>query len=513
MHNVQSLRHDESVDQSNESTFGSATSAIKKLELTPLLIHGQAVAASNQATFERISPIDGQVASIAAAATLEDVDRAIESAAQAFQVWSKLSPTERRLRLLKAADLMDQKTEQFIQIGMRETGSTATWYGFNVHLAANMLREAAAMTTQMDGSLIPSDVPGNMAMGIRVPCGVVVGIAPWNAPIILPTRALAMPLACGNTVVLKASEACPATQRLIGQVLHEAGLGDGVVNVITHAAEDAPQIVERLISHPAVKRINFTGSTKVGKIIAETASKYLKPVLLELGGKAPVVVLNEADVDEAVNAVAFGAFFNQGQICMSTERVLVQEGIADQFIQKLIEKTRTIRAGNPSTQQYALGVLESARAAQRIQHLLEDAQSKGADLPLGIHIEATTMQPTLVLNIQPDMALYREESFGPVCTVQRFGSLEEGVALANDSEYGLSAAVFSQNIAQALDVAKQIDSGICHINGATVHDEAQMPFGGTKASGYGRFGSKASIAEFTELRWITIQTQPRHYPI
>ena len=239
---------------------------------------------------------------------------------------------------VKSSRFNGPKTEQFIETGMQETGSTATWYGFNVHLAANMLREAAAMTTQIDGSLIPSDVPGNLAMGVRVPCGVIVGIAPWNAPVILATRALAMPLACGNTVVLKASEACPATHRLIGEVLHEAGLGEGVVNVITHAAEDAPQIVERLVSHPAVKRINFTGSTKVGKIIAETAAKYLKPVLLELGGKAPVVVLNEADINEAVNAVAFGAFFNQGQICMSTERVLVQDKIADQFIEKLIEK-------------------------------------------------------------------------------------------------------------------------------------------------------------------------------
>ena len=478
-----------------------------------LLIHGQSLDASNGASFERISPINGQVASIASAATLEDVDRAIESAQQAFQIWSKLSPTERRLRLLKAADLMDQHTDQFIQIGMQETGSTATWYGFNVHLAANMLREAAAMTTQIDGSLIPSDVPGNLAMGIRVPCGVVVGIAPWNAPVILPTRALAMPLACGNTVVLKASEACPATHRLIGQILNEAGLCDSVVNVITHAPEDAPQIVQRLIEHPAVKRINFTGSTKVGKIIAETAAKYLKPVLLELGGKAPVVILNEADLDEAVNAVAFGAFFNQGQICMSTERVLVQQGIADQFIKKLIAKTKSLKAGNPTDQQNMLGVLESRRAAERIQHLLEDAKIKGADLPLGIQVQDTTMQPTLVLNIQPEMLLYREESFGPVCTVQRFETLEEGIALANDSEFGLSSAVFSQNFAQAFEVAKQIDSGICHINGATVHDEAQMPFGGTKSSGYGRFGSKASIAEFTELRWITVQTQSRHYPI
>lgn len=478
-----------------------------------LLINGKSLNSSSGKTFERISPIDGSVASVSAAASLDDVDQAIQSAHQAFAVWSKLSPTERRLRLLKAADIMDSKTEEFIKVGMQETGSSATWYGFNVHLAANMLREAAAMTTQIDGSLIPSDVPGNLAMGVRVPCGVIVGMAPWNAPIILATRALAMPLACGNTVVLKASEACPATHRLIGQVLHEAGLGDGVVNIITHAGEDAPQIVERLVSHPLTKRINFTGSTRVGKIIAETAAKYLKPVLLELGGKAPVIVLDKANIDDAVNAIAFGAFFNQGQICMSTERVLVDEKIADQLIEKLTEKARQIQAGDPTTQQFPLGVLESTRAAQRVQALLEDAQNLGAKLPLGIKIENTVMQPTIIVDVNKQMKLYAEESFAPVCTVQRFKTEDEAIALANDSEFGLSSAVFSQDLAQALAVAQRIESGICHINGATVHDEAQMPFGGVKQSGYGRFGSKVSVAEFTELRWITIQTTPRHYPI
>lgn len=478
-----------------------------------LLIHGQSVAASSGRTFERISPIDGSVASISAAATLSDVDRAIESAHEAFKSWSALSPTDRRLKLLKAADLMDQKTEQFIQTAIHEIGSTATWYGFNVHLAANILREAAAMTTQIDGSIIPSDVPGNMAMGIRVPCGVIVGMAPWNAPVILATRALAMPLACGNTVVLKASEACPATHRLIGEVLHEAGIGDGVVNVITHAAQDAPQIVERLISHPLIKRINFTGSTHVGRIIAETAAKYLKPVLLELGGKAPVIVLDQADIDEAVNAVTFGAFFNQGQICMSTERVLVDEKIANSFIEKLVAKVKTIRAGNPLENDAPLGVLESLKAAARIGKLIEDAREKGANLPLGLDIQGAIMQPTIVVDVTKEMQIYAEESFGPVCTVQRFKTVDDAVELANDSEFGLSAAVFSQDLAQALAVAKRIESGICHINGATVHDEAQMPFGGVKQSGYGRFGSKVSVAEFTELRWVTIQTSPRHYPI
>lgn len=478
-----------------------------------LLIHGKSLDASTAETFQRISPIDGKVASVAAAATIDDVDAAIASAHRAFATWSALSPTERRMRLLKAADLLNQRTQQFIDVAVNEIGSSPTWYGFNVHLAANMLREAAAMTTQIDGSLIPSDVPGNLAMGMRVPCGVIVGMAPWNAPIILATRALAMPLACGNTVVLKASESCPATHRLLAEVLLEAGLGDGVVNVITHRAEDAPQIVERLVSHPLTKRVNFTGSTHVGKIIAEIAAKFLKPVLLELGGKAPVIILNDVDLDEAVNAVAFGAFFNQGQICMSTERVLVQSEIAEQFIEKLTAKARSLKAGDPRISENQLGTMESLKAATRMQGLLQDALDHGATLPLGIQIEGTVMQPTIIVDVIKQMKLYAEESFAPVCTIQRFETVDEGIALANDSQYGLSAAVFSQNIAQALSVAKRIESGICHINSATVQDEAPMPFGGVKQSGYGRFGSKASIVEFTELRWITIQTESRHYPI
>ncbi|MBF5008049.1 aldehyde dehydrogenase [Burkholderia pseudomultivorans] len=478
-----------------------------------LLIDGVSRGASNGATFDRIDPATGQVASRAAAATLDDADAAVAAAARAFPAWAALGPTERRRRLLAAADRMDARAGEFIETGRAETGAMANWYGFNVMLAANMLREAAAMTTQIDGAVIPSDVPGSLAMAVRQPCGVVLGIAPWNAPVILATRALAMPLACGNTVVLKASEGCPGVHRLIGSVLHDAGLGDGVVNVITHAPEDAPAIVERLIANPAVRRVNFTGSTRVGRIVATLAAQHLKPALLELGGKAPVLVLDDADLDAAVDAVAFGAFFNQGQICMSTERVIVDRKVADAFVDKLVAKARTLKAGNPAAPGVVLGTLESAAAAQRIAALVADASAHGAALPLGCEVDGAVMQPTIVDGVTREMKLYADESFGPVVTVQRVDGDEAALAAANDSEYGLSAAVFSRDIARAMQVAKRIESGICHINGPTVHDEAQMPFGGVKASGYGRFGSKASIAEFTDLRWITVQTAPRHYPI
>ena len=478
-----------------------------------MLIGGQSSAASEGATFERLNPVTGEVASRAPAATLADADAAVAAAARAFPAWSALSPTERRLRLLKAADLMDARTGEFIAIGVAETGAMANWIGFNVHLAANMLREAAAMTSQIEGAIIPTDVPNNMSMAVRQACGVVLGIAPWNAPVILATRALAMPLACGNTVVLKASELCPAVHRLIGSVLHDAGLGDGVVTIVTNAPADAAAIVERLIANPAVRRVNFTGSTHVGRIIAAHAAKYLKPALLELGGKAPVIVLADADIDAAVDAIAFGAFFNQGQICMSTERVIAHRDIADALVKKLAAKASTLKAGPPTDKSAVLGALVSPQAVQRVAALLDDAHAKGARVISAGPSDGAIMQPTIVDGISPDMKLYADESFAPVVTLQRVDNDEEAIRVANDSEYGLSAAVFSRDIGRALNVAKQIESGICHINGPTVHDEAQIPFGGVKSSGYGRFGSKASIAEFTDLRWITIQTGPRHYPI
>jgi acyl-CoA reductase-like NAD-dependent aldehyde dehydrogenase len=331
--------------------------------------------------------------------------------------------------------------------------------------------------------------------------------------VILGVRALAMPLACGNTVVLKGSELCPGVHRLIGTVLQEAGLGDGVVNVLLNAPADAPKIVQRLIENPAVKRINFTGSTRVGRIVAELAARQLKPVLLELGGNNPMIVLDDADLDAAVEAAAFGSFMNQGQICMSTGRIVVDEKIADVFVEKLAKKARTLVAGDPAKEGSVLGALISPEAAQRCATMIEDAIAKGAKLAAGGGVEGAIMQATVVDRVTQQMKLYGEESFGAVVTVVRVKDEDEAVRIANDTEYGLSSAVFTRDIARGLSVARRIESGICHVNGPTVHDEAQMPFGGVKASGYGRFGGKAAINEFTELRWITIQTGPRHYPI
>ena len=482
------------------------------MEEVKLLIAGRDVPAAKAATFDRLNPISGEVATRAAAATAADAKAAADAAAAAFPKWAALGPSARRALLNKAADLMEARAQQFATILSTETGATGGWGHFNVHLAAGMLREAAAMTTQISGEIIPSDVPGSLAMGVRQPAGVVLGIAPWNAPIILGVRAVAMPLACGNTVILKASEVCPATHRLIGAVLTEAGLGDGVVNVITHEPKDAEAVAEALISHPAVKRVNFTGSTRVGKIIAALSAKYLKPVVLELGGKAPLIVLDDADIDAAVDATVFGAFANSGQICMSTERVIVHEKVADEFASKLAKRVAALPSGDPRKGDFVLGAVVGKPTVDRVLKLVQEASAKGAKVLCGGESDGTIMKGIVVDKVTPDMSLFREESFGPQVSITRVKSAEEAVKLANDTEYGLSASLFTRDIARGIELAKQIESGICHINGPTVHDEAQMPFGGVKASGYGRFGGKAGVNEFTELRWITIQTTPRHYP-
>jgi vanillin dehydrogenase len=478
-----------------------------------LMIQGKDLAASDGATFERLNPMTGKVAARAAAATLADAANAVSSAAAAFPAWSALGPSERRKRLLRAAANLEARAPDFVDAMAQETGSTAGWAHFNVHLATGMLQEAAAMTTQIGGEVIPSNRPGLTAMAVRQPVGVVLGIAPWNAPVILGVRAIAMPLACGNTVILKSSEICPRTHRLIGEALRDADLGEGVVNVLSNAPADAPKIVEALIANPAVRRVNFTGSTRVGRVVAEAAARHLKPVLLELGGKAPFIVLDDADLDEAVKAAAFGAFMNQGQICMATERVVVDEAIADAFAAKFAKKAATLVAGDPRKGNTPLGSLVSQEAAERIDRLIKDAVTKGAQLLAGGHANGTLMDATVLDHVTPAMRIYSEESFGPVAAIVRVKGIEDAIRVANDTEYGLSAAVFGANVQRALEVARRIESGICHINSATVNDEPQMPFGGVKSSGYGRFGGKAAINEFTELRWLTIASFPGHYPI
>jgi len=484
------------------------------LEHQQLLIGGRWTDASSGATYEKANPYTGEPAGSTAAATREDARAAVDAAHEAFRDWAAQPPERRAEVLRRASEILMERQQDIAAIVTEETGGTFGWGMFNVELGAGMLafnaEQADALSTP---ETIPSHIPGKEARAVRQAVGVVVGIAPWNAPVILGVRAIAAPLAYGNTVVLKASEECPRTHAAIIHALEDAGAPPGVVNLITNDPADAADVVDELIAHPAVRRVNFTGSTRVGRIVAENAARHLKRVLLELGGKAPMVVLADADLDRAVAAANFGSFMHQGQICMSTERIVIDQQVADEFAERLGEKAGAMTVGDPRDPGTQIGPLVNQSAMERVTELVEDAVAKGARVVTGGKADGPCFQPTVLAGVTPEMRIYAEESFGPVVSIVPVDGVEDAIRTANDTEYGLSSAVFSGDLDTAMEVARRLETGMCHINDTTVHDEPQMPFGGVKDSGWGRFGGNAAIDEFTELRWITVQQEPREYPI
>ncbi len=397
----------------------------------PLRIGDRLVDAANGKTFVRRNPVSGEVASEAAAATPDDVQLAVAAAQTAFETWSETGPNTRRAAINDVAALLAKRADALIDAMVAETGTSLAWARFNVQGSQVLLREAAAMATQVGGDVVPSDKPGCLAITERVPAGVVASMAPWNAPLLLGLRAIAMPLVCGNSVVFKSSEHCPASHHLMGELFIEAGLPPGLVNVISHDRADAPEVVEALVAHPDVRRVNFTGSTQVGRIIGRLAGQYLKPSLLELGGKAPLVVLADADLDLAVEAAAFGAFMNQGQICMSTERIVVDESVADAFVEKLVAHTRSLQARAPQEGK-ALAALIDVAAADPVRELIEDAQAHGATLHMPWQQEGPIVQPMVLDGITSEMRIDHEESSGPVASVVRVANEDEAVLFLVD---------------------------------------------------------------------------------
>ncbi|MFC3572228.1 aldehyde dehydrogenase family protein [Streptomyces yaanensis] len=478
-----------------------------------LLIGGKDVPAASGRTTVDVNPYTSEVYATVAAAGPEDVTRAVDAAAAAFADWAALAPFARRAIFLKAADLLEARGEQVAEIMAHEAGGTRPWAYFNVALAANILREAAAAITAPRGEVLSAQEQGALGLAVREPLGVVAAFAPWNAPVILGVRAVAAPLAAGNTVVVKPSEDAPiACALFVADVLREAGLPDGVLNVVTNAPENAAEIAETLIADQRVRAVNFTGSTGVGRIIGEHAARHLKPAVLELGGKNAVIVLDDADIDYAVDAVTFSVFMNAGQICMSGDRILVHESLAEEFGRKFVEKVASLPAGDPAHPRTVVGPLVSPAAARRVAGLVTDAVAKGAKVLIGGEPEGAVHPATVLTDVPQDADLYRTEAFGPVCVLETFADDDTAIRLANDTENGLTCGIITENATHGLTVARRVQTGIVHINDQSVADEPHAPFGGVKASGYGRFGGRWGIEAFSNTRWVTIATQHAHYP-
>jgi acyl-CoA reductase-like NAD-dependent aldehyde dehydrogenase len=483
-------------------------------ETRSLLIGGAEVAAADGRTTDDLNPYTGQVLALVAAASPIDVARAVDAASAAFAAWSTTSPGQRRRVLTKAADLLEERGGQAATLMAQETGGTFGWSMFNVGLAASIFREAGALVTSPVGEVLAGDNPDALSLAIRQPAGVVAAFAPWNAPLILGARAVAAPLAAGNTVVVKASEDAPlACALFLAGILADAGLPDGALNVLTNAREDAAAVAEALIGDPRVRRVNFTGSTGTGRRIGELAARHLTPAVLELGGKNSVLVLADADLEYAVNAVAFGAYLNSGQICMSADRVLVHRSLAEEFAARLADKAKTLPAGDPTDPHTVIGPLISPAAAHRVAGLVDEAATDGAQILTGAGTPDGANYPATVLTgVSPGMRIHTEEIFGPVCTVLPVDDDEQAITIANDSPYGLTAGILTRDVNRGFAVARRLRTGIAHVNDQSVDDDPTAPFGGIGDSGYGRFGGRAGLEAFTDLRWITLQQRPKQFP-
>ncbi len=478
-----------------------------------MYIGGQWVDAADGQYFDDLNPYTGELYARIPAGKREDATRAIEAAQAAFPDWANCPPAVRRGIFLKAADIMERRKDELVRVMMEEAGGTIGISMFQMHFVPGLYRMAAAAAYDVKGETFPADHPGSFFMSVRQPAGVVGCFGPFNVPYILSSRSFALPVAYGNTAVLKPSEEVPLSGGLLlAEIFEEAGMPPGVLNVVTATREDSVEVGDEIIAHPAVRRISFTGSTEVGRIIAEKAGRHLKRAVLELGGKDPLIVLGDADVDYAVDAAAWGAFLHQGQICMSTERIIVERNIADEFISKLRDRAQALKMGDPTDPSVMIGPLINQRAVDTINSHVQEALAGGAELITGGKHERLVYHPTLVSEVTPDMRLFTDQSFGPIAAVSVVDDPEEALAVANNSKYGLSSGIITNDFTRALDIAFRLETGIVHIGDQTVNDEPQAPFGGVKGSGYGRMGGQAALDEFTELRWINVQRSPRTFP-
>lgn len=467
---------------------------------------------AGQASFDDINPSDGSLYARIPDGGRAETRMAIAAAQAAFPAWSGLMFQERAHYMLKIADIWEKRAPEFVAAAQAEGGG---WFGkgmFEAGYVPEVFRAAAGVLYGSIGEVLPSE-HGKFSTAVRYPMGVISVISPWNMPGILTARGFAFPMAAGNTIVLKPSEDTPYAGGLFfAEVLDEAGIPKGVFNVITCSRERVQDMGDEMIENPLVKGISFTGSTPVGRQIAAKAGAHLKKCCVELGGKDSLIVLEDADMDRATSAASFGSFMHQGQICMSVEKVLVQESIYADFLRQFVARASKLKTGDTKDKGNVIGPLINERQVARVKHQIEDALAKGAKAVLGGRVWDRYVEPTILTNVTPDMAVWRDETFGPVAVVLPFKTDAEAIALNNDTEYGLSAGIITRDEERALRMARQLETGMCHVNCSSINDEPHVPFGGSKASGLGRHGGKWSLDTFTETRWITLDRGHRPYP-
>ena len=479
-----------------------------------LFIDGQWTRGEGGASFSSLDPTTGEVFAHVTDADAREVDTAIGAAVRAQPGWAALPPAARAAMFYEAAELFKDRQDQFAQALIRETGSGHGKAMFECSQIPLALREVAGLATRDIGEILPSQVPGKYNRTYRTPAGVIGVITPWNFPLYLSIRGIVYALALGNTVVLKPSEDSPVTGGLmIAELFADAGFPAGVLNVVTTSRDRAPIVGEAFIKDPRVKVISFTGSTKVGQMLATACAPIFKPMVLELGGKNPTIIMEDADIDRAVDVAFFGKFLHQGQICMSCDKVLVARPVYDTFLEKLVAKTRNFAPTNPADQTCVIGPMINERALQRVKAMVDEAVAKGAKVHCGGNSKGPYYEPTVLSAVTSEMAVWIDEIFGPVVTVTPFDTVGEAVAMANDTPYGLSASIVTANPMIGEMLAERIHAGMVHVNDSTVHDEPHAPFGGLGASGGGgRWGPKGAIEAYTVQRWIATQREPRALP-
>ncbi|XCA83729.1 aldehyde dehydrogenase family protein [Exiguobacterium mexicanum] len=477
-------------------------------DFTKMYIDGQWVEGSSDKSIDNTNPFTDETLFSIRSADESDLDKAYAVAKEAQTEWATMLPQNRRALIEKFAEVTLQHKEDIIEWLVKESGSTRIKAEGEFLASMAIIKEAATFPFRMDGLIKPSIVPNKENRVYRKPLGVIGVISPWNFPFHLAVRSIVSALATGNTVVVKPATATPVTGGLLfASLFEEAGLPKGVLNVVVGRGSE---IGDAIVEHPVPKLISFTGSTEVGKGIAEKAGRLLKKTALELGGNNVFVVLDDADIDRAVESAVYSKFYHQGQICMSTNRILVAESIHDAFLEKFVERVRALKFGNPNESDTQVGPLIDHDQVDRILDQIKQTVDAGATLQVGGNADGNVLKPTVVSGVTNDMPLAKNEIFGPVAVILSFKDDAEALKLSNELPYGLSGAVHG-SIYRATEFARQVETGMIHVNDQSVNDEPHLPFGGEKDSGLGRFNGEWVLEEFTTLQWVSVMHERREY--